>query len=86
MSITVVMILRVYAMWNRSKMILCLLLFIYVPQVIVSFVFAGLYNTGTYLSGMSIHAAHYLLPPFLHSHNFPSHEFLFMRCLDSSHA
>ena len=51
--IIVVMILRVYAMWNRSKRILYLLLLIYVPQVIVSVVFAGLYNTTTYLSGMS---------------------------------
>ena len=52
-SIAVVMIMRVYAMWNRSKRILYLLLLIYVPQVIVSVVFAGLYNTTTYLSGMS---------------------------------
>ena len=80
------MILRVYAMWNQSKMILRLLLFIYVPQVIVSLVFAGLYNTGTYLSGMSIKATHYLLPPILHSHNCPVCGFLFVRCIDSSHA
>jgi hypothetical protein len=30
------MILRVYAMWNKSKRILYILLFIYVPQGIVS--------------------------------------------------
>ena len=48
------MILRVYAMWNQSKMILYILLFIYVPQVIVSFVAQGIYtNTNTCLSGMS---------------------------------
>ena len=52
-SITVNMILRVYAMWNRSKWILYLLLFIYVPQVIITIVFAGIYNTSRYLSGMS---------------------------------
>ena len=48
------MILRVYAMWNRSKQILYFLLFIYVPQVIISFVFTGIYNNpNTYLSGVS---------------------------------
>jgi hypothetical protein len=48
------MILRVYAMWNQSKMILFILLFIYVPQVIVSFVVVGIYyNPNTHLSGMS---------------------------------
>ncbi|KAF8547884.1 hypothetical protein OG21DRAFT_837284 [Imleria badia] len=36
-----VMILCVYAMWNRSKSILYILLFIYVPQVIVSFIYTG---------------------------------------------
>ena len=52
-EITVVMILRVYAMWNRSKGVLCLLLFIYVPQAVVTLLVVGIYNTGTYLSGMS---------------------------------
>jgi hypothetical protein len=49
------MILRVYAMWNQSKRILYILLFIYVTQVIVSIVFQGIYiNPNTqYLSGMS---------------------------------
>jgi len=46
-----VMILRVYAMWNQSKRILYILLFIYVSQVIVSFVRKGIYdNPNTYLS------------------------------------
>ena len=45
------MILRVYAMWNQSKMILYILLFIYVPQIIVNLVFlAEYYNT--HLTGM----------------------------------
>ena len=53
-SIIVVMILRVYAMWNLSKKILYTLLFIYVPQVIVSCIFTGIYmNPKTYLQGMS---------------------------------
>ena len=40
-------------MWNQSKRVLCILLFIYVPQVI-SFVLQGIYfNPNTYLSGMS---------------------------------
>ncbi|KAN0080135.1 hypothetical protein V8E55_009701 [Tylopilus felleus] len=42
------MILRVYAMWNRSKRILYFLLILYVPQVITSFVLTGvLDNPGT---------------------------------------
>jgi len=44
-----VMILRVYAMWNQSTRILYILLFIYVPQVIVSFIYEGFYsNRNTY--------------------------------------
>jgi len=37
------MILRVYAMWNRSKTIFVLLLFIYVPQVLVNVVWELVY-------------------------------------------
>ncbi|KAN0080106.1 hypothetical protein V8E55_009672 [Tylopilus felleus] len=45
------MILRVYAMWNQSKWILCILLLIYVPQAIVSFVFTGIFDSSkTYSS------------------------------------
>ncbi|KAF8553839.1 hypothetical protein OG21DRAFT_1181965 [Imleria badia] len=45
------MILRVYAIWNRSQRILYILLFIYVPQVILSFILTGIYNNpSTYLS------------------------------------
>ena len=40
-------------MWNRSRWILGLLLFIYVPQVILSLVVVGVYNNGKYLSGTS---------------------------------
>ena len=48
------MIMRVYAMWNQSKRILYILLFIYVPQVFISFIYQGIYkNSNTYLSGMS---------------------------------
>ena len=47
------MILRVYAIWNQSKRILYILLFIYVPQVILGFVFTGIYdNSNTHLSGL----------------------------------
>ena len=46
--------MRVYAMWNQSKGILYSLLFVYIPQVILSFVFQGIYhNPNTYFSGMS---------------------------------
>ncbi|KAN0094339.1 hypothetical protein V8E55_002626 [Tylopilus felleus] len=45
------MVLRVYAMWNRSRTILCVLLLIYIAQTIICFIFAGIYiNTDTYLS------------------------------------
>ncbi|KAF8452865.1 hypothetical protein L210DRAFT_3639310 [Boletus edulis BED1] len=46
-----ILILRVYAMWNRSRTILSILLFIYVPQNIISVVLGGIYNNpNTYLS------------------------------------
>ena len=49
------MILRVYAMWNQSKGILYILLFVYVPQIIISLVFQGIYlNPDTNLSGMCV--------------------------------
>ena len=53
MEIAVVMILRVYAMWNRSTRILYILLFLYVPQVIVSFIYEGFYSNRTTYPGMS---------------------------------
>ncbi|KAF8435744.1 hypothetical protein L210DRAFT_2505713 [Boletus edulis BED1] len=47
----VVMILRVYAMWNRSRTILFILLFFYALQIISSVVFDGIYeNPDTYFS------------------------------------
>jgi hypothetical protein len=49
------MILRVYAMWNQSRNILYILLFIYVPHTILTFVGQGVYsNLDAYLSGMSL--------------------------------
>ena len=52
-SVIVMMLLRVYAMWNRSKIILGVLLLIYIPLNIIIFVFAGVFNNpNTYLSGM----------------------------------
>ena len=47
------MILRVYAMWSQSKRILYTLLFVYVSQIIVSFVGRGIYSPSIHLSGMS---------------------------------
>lgn len=47
------MILHVYAMWNRSKIILGVLLFIYVPQVLVNVIWELVYaNPSTTLSGI----------------------------------
>ncbi|KAI9456201.1 hypothetical protein HD554DRAFT_2036981 [Boletus coccyginus] len=39
-----VMILRVYAMWNQSKKVLAILLFIYAPEIIFSIVWECIYN------------------------------------------
>ncbi|KAN0094331.1 hypothetical protein V8E55_002618 [Tylopilus felleus] len=51
LSIAVVMIFRVYAMWNQSTGILYVLLFIYAAQVISSFIITGLYyNPNTNLT------------------------------------
>ncbi|KAN0097473.1 hypothetical protein V8E55_001919 [Tylopilus felleus] len=51
------MILRVYAMWNQSKKILYFLLFIYVPQVITSFVMTGIFNNpNTYITITTLQA------------------------------
>ena len=48
------MILRVYAMWDQSKSIIWILLLIYVPQMIVTLVVAGVYeNPNTYIIGVS---------------------------------
>ncbi|KAN0082464.1 hypothetical protein V8E55_008259 [Tylopilus felleus] len=43
-AVDLIMILRVYAMWNQSKKILYFLLFIYVPHVITSFVLTGIFD------------------------------------------
>ena len=52
-SVIVMMLLRVYAMWSRSKTILGVLLLIYASNSIISFVFSGvLNNPNTYMSGM----------------------------------
>ncbi|KAF8126715.1 hypothetical protein EV363DRAFT_1173759 [Boletus edulis] len=48
-----IMIFRVYAMWNRSRTILSILLLIYVPQSISSVILDGIYNNpNTHLSVM----------------------------------
>jgi hypothetical protein len=46
------MVLRVYAMWNKSKRVLYTLLCAYVPQVVVSFAVQIIYSNPTYFSGM----------------------------------
>ncbi|KAF8452879.1 hypothetical protein L210DRAFT_2061513 [Boletus edulis BED1] len=42
-----VMVLRVYAMWNRSRIILGFLLFIFVSQVTTTVVFDGIYHSSS---------------------------------------
>lgn len=50
---TVVMVLRVYAMWNRSKIILGVLLSFYVIEVIIQVVCTAIFdNPNTYSPGM----------------------------------
>lgn len=52
--VTVVMILRVYAMWFQSTTVLCILLFVYALQVVTSTVFIAIYNDpDTYFPGTS---------------------------------
>jgi len=43
------MILRVYAMWNRSRMILSILLFLYVVQTIIIVVWDGIYDNPAHI-------------------------------------
>lgn len=47
------MILRVYAMWTRSRRVLYTLLFIHVSQVIITFVWDGIYTNPDRVSGIS---------------------------------
>jgi len=44
-----VMILRVYAMWNRSWRILGVLLFTYIPSIILAVVSAAMYGSASYV-------------------------------------
>ncbi|KAF8419134.1 hypothetical protein L210DRAFT_3577675 [Boletus edulis BED1] len=49
------MILRVYAMWNRSRTILCVLLLVYIIQTLITIVLEGIYdNPNTHLSVTAI--------------------------------
>ena len=47
------MILRIYAMWNQSRKILCVLLFIFMAQTVISIICRGIYTSPGYVSGMS---------------------------------
>ena len=42
-----VMVLRVYAMWNRSRTILVVLLFAYLPQILLAVIAAGIYDSAS---------------------------------------
>ena len=50
---TVMMILRVYAMWNQSRTILCVLLFIYMAQMAILITRTGIISNPSHLLGMS---------------------------------
>ena len=63
----VVMILRLYAMYNRSRIILGVLLVLYIAQSIVFFVINILYSLPRYVIGtdrmrLLIHAIFYEIP------------------------
>ena len=61
------MILRVYAMWGRSRTILRVLLFIFIVQTISGVIFVAIYiNPNTYMSGMSwgLVVSMHLIAPF----------------------
>ena len=63
------MILRVYAMWNRSRRILGVLVFIYIMQTIMSVAIDGIYvNPSAYLSGMSPDKSILRMPPQMDYH------------------
>lgn len=90
--ITVMMIIRVYAMWNKSRTVLRVLLSIYVVQTILSVVVVGVYiHPVTYLSGMSrarlvvsMESKAYLLPSpttSFSSDNCPNSGFLVLQYL-----
>jgi hypothetical protein len=68
------MVLRVYAMWYQSKIIISVLLCIYIPSLITAFTLAGIYATpGAYYSGVSQNELEVSMPSFIDGlHLFPS--------------
>ena len=80
------MILRVYAMWNQSKRILYILLITYVPQVMISFIFTGIFdNPNKYLFSMSQAELHASLQSHWDAlssrHSYSNWQTLFLLCL-----
>ena len=62
--IEVVMILRVHALYNRSKLILSFLLVIYIVELVIVFVTRALYSDSKYVMGayqtnLLLHGTHY---------------------------
>lgn len=51
MMIQVVMILRVYAMYNRSRIILGVLLVMYIAELVMLFVSSSIYSDPNYVIG-----------------------------------
>ena len=53
------MVLRVYAMWGRSRWIIGVLLLVYIPSLIAQFIIVGMYvDPIVYNIGMSCHSNH----------------------------
>ena len=70
------MVLRVYAMWYKSKRILGVLLGVYIPHVVIAWIFTGIYNTpGAYFSGVSENKLELSMPSCTDGFN-PCHPFL----------
>jgi hypothetical protein len=91
-SVTVVMVLRVYAMWYQSKIIISVLLCIYIPHHIIGFTLTGIYNTpGAYFFGVSQnHELEVSMPSCIDGLNlatlfssdrYPDSQYLIVQCL-----
>jgi hypothetical protein len=77
------MVLRVYAMWYQSKIIISVLLCIYVPCLIIAFTLAGIYETpGAYYSGVSQDELEVSMPSCIDGLNLAT-PFSSDRCPDS---
>ena len=92
-SVTVMMVLRVYAMWYTSKIIIGILLCLYMPHLIIVCIFDGVYEIpGAYYSGESQNKLKLSMPSCIlnglnlanlfSSDNCPDSQYLIMHSLE----